>query len=87
MTHAVNAITSQLAGRLALNEEADMSEVYTRLNPQRFNGATLLGLQGNIGKSHGNADVFGFSCAIQQAFNEQRDEIPSLIEEAIARVA
>ncbi len=84
---AVNAFTSQLAGRFALNEESDIREVYTRLNPQRFNGATLLGLQGNIVKSHGNADVFGFSCAIQQAFNEQRDEIPSLIEEAIARVA
>ena len=84
---AVNAFISQLAGSLASTEESDVQKVYTRLNPQRFNGATLLGLQGNLVKSHGNADVFGFSCAIQQAYNEQRDEIPSLIEEAIAHVA
>jgi phosphate acyltransferase len=84
---AVNAFISQLSRSFASTEESDVREVYTRLDPQRFNGATLLGLQGNIVKSHGNADIFGFSCAIQQAFNEQRDEIPSLIEEAIARVA
>ncbi|KRP38487.1 MAG: hypothetical protein ABS26_05015 [OM182 bacterium BACL3 MAG-120531-bin86] len=81
---AVNALISQIISNITVSEEASIRAVYSRLNPQRFNGATLLGLQGNIVKSHGNADIFGFSCAINQAYNEQRDAIPSLIREAIA---
>ena len=84
---AVNALISQLISNITVSEEASIRAVYSRLNPQRFNGATLLGLQGNIVKSHGNADIFGFSCAINQAYNEQRDAIPSLIREAIASAA
>ena len=81
---AVNALISQIISNITVSEEASIKAVYSRLNPQRFNGATLLGLQGNIVKSHGNADIFGFSCAINQAYNEQRDASPSLIREAIA---
>ena len=84
---AVNALISQIIGNVTVNEEASIRDVYSRLNPQRFNGATLLGLQGSIVKSHGNADVFGFSCAINQAYNEQRDAIPLLIQQAIACAA
>ena len=84
---AVNALVSQIISNITVSEEASIRAVYSRLNPQRFNGATLLGLQGNIVKSHGNADIFGFSCAINQAYNEQRDAIPSLIREAIASAA
>ena len=84
---AVNALISQIISNITVSEEASIGAVYSRLNPQRFNGATLLGLQGNIVKSHGNADIFGFSCAINQAYNEQRDAIPSLIREAIASAA
>ena len=84
---AVNALISQIISNITVSEEASIKAVYSRLNPQRFNGASLLGLQGNIVKSHGNADIFGFSCAINQAYNEQRDAIPSLIREAIASAA
>ena len=84
---AVNALISQIISNITVSEEASIKAVYSRLNPQRFNGATLLGLQGNIVKSHGNADIFGFSCAINQAYNEQRDAIPSLIRDAIASAA
>ena len=84
---AVNALISQIISNITVSEEASIRAVYSRLNPQRFNGATLLVLQGNIVKSHGNADIFGFSCAINQAYNEQRDAIPSLIREAIASAA
>ena len=84
---AVNALISQIISNITVSEEASIKAVYSRLNPQRFNGATLLGLQGNIVKSHGNADIFGFSCAINQAYIEQRDAIPSLIREAIASAA
>lgn len=49
------------------------------INPARFNGASLLGLQGIIVKSHGNAQSEGFFHAIEQAFREVTDNVPELI--------
>ena len=46
-----------------------------RLDPRRFNGATLLGLRGIVVKSHGSADVFGFERAIERATEEVRNEV------------
>jgi glycerol-3-phosphate acyltransferase PlsX len=46
-----------------------------RLDPRRFNGATLLGLRGIVVKSHGSADVFGFERAIARAVEEVRNEV------------
>jgi glycerol-3-phosphate acyltransferase PlsX len=46
-----------------------------RLDPRRFNGATLLGLRGIVVKSHGSADVFGFARAIERALEEVRNDV------------
>src|SRR5712691_6883811 len=46
-----------------------------RLDPRRFNGATLLGLRGIVVKSHGSTDVFGFERAIERAMEEVRNEV------------
>jgi len=46
-----------------------------RLDPRRFNGATLLGLRGIVVKSHGSADVFGFERAIERATEEVRNDV------------
>lgn len=46
-----------------------------RLDPRRFNGATLLGLKGIVIKSHGSADIFGFARAIERAMEEVRNEV------------
>ncbi len=43
-----------------------------KMDPRRFNGATLLGLNGIIIKSHGSADVFAFRHAILSAVEEVR---------------
>ena len=42
------------------------------LDPRRYNGASLLGLNGVIIKSHGSADVFSFEQAIHKAAEEVR---------------
>ncbi|MBI5331220.1 MAG: phosphate acyltransferase PlsX [Betaproteobacteria bacterium] len=42
------------------------------LDPSRYNGASLLGLNGIVIKSHGSADVFGFEQAIAKAVEEVR---------------
>ena len=46
-----------------------------RIDPRRYNGASLLGLKGIVVKSHGSADVFAFRCAIEQAAEEARGGI------------
>ena len=51
----------------------------SQINPAKFNGASLLGLQGIIVKSHGNALVEGFYYAIEQAIKEVNDAVPELI--------
>lgn len=43
-----------------------------KLDPRRYNGASLLGLNGVIIKSHGSADVFAFEQAISKAVEEVR---------------
>ena len=57
-----------------------------QINPHRFNGASLLVLQGSIIKSHGNATIEGFAYAIQQAVREAENAIPELIREKVAAV-
>lgn len=57
-----------------------------QINPHRFNGARLLGLQGSIIKSHGNATIEGFACAIQQAVREAENAIHELIREKVAAI-
>jgi len=57
-----------------------------QINPHRFNGASLLGLQGSIIKSHGNATIEGFVCAIQQAVREAENAVPELIREKVAAI-
>ncbi|MBS4095428.1 MAG: phosphate acyltransferase PlsX [Sulfuricella sp.] len=43
-----------------------------KLDPRRYNGASLLGLNGVIIKSHGSADVYAFEQAISKAVEEVR---------------
>jgi phosphate acyltransferase len=41
-----------------------------RYDHRRYNGATLLGLNGIIIKSHGSADAYSFGCALNRAYDE-----------------
>lgn len=60
-----------------------LSPIYRRLDPQRLNGATLVGLQGVVIKSHGAANVAGFSRAIQQAVIQVKNKVPQLINQQL----
>jgi glycerol-3-phosphate acyltransferase PlsX len=50
-----------------------------RLDPRRYNGASLLGLRGIVIKSHGSADVFSFGQALGRAVDEVRNSVPQRI--------
>jgi glycerol-3-phosphate acyltransferase PlsX len=58
-----------------------LKSVYQQIDPRVFNGATFLGLQGVVVKSHGNADAFSFSRAIELALNGARSDIVEIIDQ------
>lgn len=54
-----------------------------RMDPRRYNGATLLGLRGIVVKSHGGADSFAFQHAIDTAIEEARNGVLRRITEQL----
>jgi len=50
-----------------------------RIDPRRYNGASLLGLRGIVIKSHGSADALAFANAIKVAVLEVREAVPQRI--------
>ena len=50
-----------------------------RIDPREYNGASLLGLQGIVIKSHGGADTLSFSNAIREAMMEVKNNVPARI--------
>ena len=64
---------SKLAGAVALPL---LKRLRGELAPARHNGASFLGLQGIVVKSHGSASVEGFQSAIRRAVIEVRENLP-----------
>jgi len=50
-----------------------------RVDPRRYNGASLVGLNGIVIKSHGSADVVAFQQAIHTAMIEVSKQVPEQI--------
>ena len=57
-----------------------------RVDTRRYNGATLLGLQGVVVKSHGSADVYAFGKALERAASEVKHGLLALITTEIQRL-
>jgi glycerol-3-phosphate acyltransferase PlsX len=55
-----------------------------RIDPRRYNGATLVGLRGVVVKSHGGADVLAFTNAIARACAEVDRGVLDRIAQRIA---
>ncbi len=55
-----------------------------KFSPERYNGASLLGLNGTVVKSHGSTNVMGFQQAIEKALNEAKKEVPNRIRKKVA---
>ena len=54
-----------------------------KMDPSRYNGASLLGLNGIVVKSHGSADVKAFEYAIQEAFLQVENGVLALVHAQI----
>ncbi len=56
----------------------------SRLDPRRYNGASMVGLNGIVIKSHGHADAYAFQRAIEVAIVEAENGVPARIVERLA---
>ena len=66
-------LLSRLVGLMA---RPVLGRLKADLAPARHNGASFLGLQGIVVKSHGSADAQGFQSAIQRALIEIQENLP-----------
>ncbi|NHO65236.1 phosphate acyltransferase PlsX [Aestuariicella hydrocarbonica] len=72
-----NRLVGQIARPLLL-------KWHTKFDPARYNGASFLGLQGVVVKSHGSVDAKGFECALAVAKEQAAGDIPNKINHQIA---
>ena len=72
---------SKFVGMLALPV---MSRLKHKIDPRRQNGATLIGLNGIVVKSHGSAGVIAFESAINEALIEVEKNVLSTIRDKVA---
>lgn len=56
-----------------------IKKVFKTLNPDQYNGASLIGLRGIVVKSHGDANEKAFYAAIMQAVKEIKHQVPEKI--------
>lgn len=66
----------RLAGLVAMPA---LRALGARLDPRRYNGASLVGLDGIVIKSHGGADEFAFGRALETAVIEVSKQVPEQI--------
>lgn len=67
----------------ALAARPSLRALRTRMDPRRYNGATMVGLNGIVIKSHGGADLFAFQRAIEVAVMEARNGVPERITQRL----
>jgi glycerol-3-phosphate acyltransferase PlsX len=76
-------IFTSLAGLISLPV---INAFKRRVDPRRYNGASLLGLRGIVVKSHGDADSIAFEFAIERAAEEVRNGVLRRISERMALI-
>lgn len=73
-------VFTRIAGLCALPVLRGLSR---RIDPRRYNGASLLGLRGVVVKSHGGADVLAYTHAIDIAAKAVQADVSSRIEDRV----
>ena len=60
--------------------------VLSKMNPDHYNGASLIGLRGIVVKSHGNADEAAFLQALNLAATEAKRRLPEMIKDRLESI-
>lgn len=62
-----------------------LNSLRRQIDPAQYNGASFVGLQGIVIKSHGGANINAFEYAINEAIVEVENNVPQLIREQLAK--
>lgn len=62
-----------------------LKKLFKSMNPDQYNGASLVGLRGIVVKSHGNANSTAFFTAIMEAVKEVERQVPEKINNKLER--
>ena len=73
-------ITTRVVGKLFAKT---FKKLFKSLNPDQYNGASLIGLRGIVVKSHGNASSQAFLTAIFEAAKEVERQVPAKISKKL----
>ena len=57
-----------------------------RMDPRRYNGASLVGLRGIVIKTHGSADAFAFEFALRRAYDAARNGLLERIAQTLPQL-
>ena len=60
-----------------------LKKMFKSMNPDQYNGASLIGLRGIVVKSHGNANSTAFFSAIMEAVKEVNRQVPEKIKSSL----
>ncbi len=60
-----------------------LSHLRNRMDPARYNGASLLGLNGIVVKSHGGANAIAFQFAIEEAMLQVKSNVVNLVRDQL----
>ncbi len=72
----MRSIFTRLAGLIAMSAIRSFRK---KVDPRQYNGASLVGLNGIVIKSHGGADSHAYEYAIRVAIAAVRNQVPQLI--------
>jgi len=75
-----------LSKLMALVAKPVLKRLRDRIDPRRYNGASLLGLRGLVIKSHGSADALALENAINVARLEARNDLVATINAATENI-
>lgn len=70
----------------ALISKKILKNIANDVDPSKYNGASFLGLQGIVIKSHGSANIAAFSNAILEALHEVEKNVPKLISAEVSKI-
>ena len=72
-----------LAKLMATIFKPSLKKLFKSVNPDQYNGASLIGLRGIVVKSHGNANSSAFYSAIMEAVKEVERQVPTKIKNSL----
>jgi glycerol-3-phosphate acyltransferase PlsX len=80
--------TGSLMAKLAyLLARTGLDRLREWLDPRRYNGAVMVGLNGVVVKSHGGTDALGFAHAVDVAMNMVSNGFTAGIAEGLSKIA